>query len=423
MNRIILIGNGFDLAHGLETGYKQFIDCFWRKIIVEEFNKCGRVENDFLTIDAGFRYDESVYIPDYQSFKERLSFSNVQIKFKNNFLKIISENLLSKLQNWVDIEEEYYKLLQKIINKSIPSNEKTYTNIKQLNDDFCRIKKALATYLIEETTKGIGGNAIEFVDNTINENIYSEFELRDFTREGVEQIVNETIKKAQYCLENKDKLEKSADIDIRTQRLLRLQKKDTDYLREKILDCPKGFFHLIPDSVLFLNFNYSNTEELYSKQKYEVSKGVYTTELRINRETIHIHGELENSGNPIIFGYGDEIGKEYAEIENLNDNEFLENIKSIRYSDTGNYKKLLDYINSDKYQIFLFGHSCGLSDRTLLNTLFEHENCVSIKLFYHKKEDGTDNYSDVVRNISRHFKDKTLMRSKIVNKEYSKPLS
>ncbi len=29
MNRIILIGNGFDLAHGLETSYKDFIDDFW----------------------------------------------------------------------------------------------------------------------------------------------------------------------------------------------------------------------------------------------------------------------------------------------------------------------------------------------------------------------------------------------------------
>ena len=29
MNRIILIGNGFDLAHGLKTGYKNFIDNYW----------------------------------------------------------------------------------------------------------------------------------------------------------------------------------------------------------------------------------------------------------------------------------------------------------------------------------------------------------------------------------------------------------
>jgi hypothetical protein len=31
MNRIILIGNGFDLAHGLKTTYNDFIDNYWDK--------------------------------------------------------------------------------------------------------------------------------------------------------------------------------------------------------------------------------------------------------------------------------------------------------------------------------------------------------------------------------------------------------
>ena len=31
MNRIILIGNGFDLAHGLPTSYKEFIDWYWEE--------------------------------------------------------------------------------------------------------------------------------------------------------------------------------------------------------------------------------------------------------------------------------------------------------------------------------------------------------------------------------------------------------
>ena len=68
------------------------------------------------------------------------------------------------------------------------------------------------------------------------------------------------------------------------------------------------------------------------------------------------------------------------------------------------------------------GHSCGISDRTLLNTLFEHDNCLSIKVFYHKKKDGTDDYSNVFRNISRNFNNKAVMREKVVNKQYSQPL-
>ena len=31
MNRIIIIGNGFDLAHGLATRYEDFINWYWEK--------------------------------------------------------------------------------------------------------------------------------------------------------------------------------------------------------------------------------------------------------------------------------------------------------------------------------------------------------------------------------------------------------
>ena len=35
MNRIILIGNGFDLAHELKTSYGDFIDWYWNKVKVK----------------------------------------------------------------------------------------------------------------------------------------------------------------------------------------------------------------------------------------------------------------------------------------------------------------------------------------------------------------------------------------------------
>jgi hypothetical protein len=168
-------------------------------------------------------------------------------------------------------------------------------------------------------------------------------------------------------------------------------------------------------SILFLNFNYTNTDRQYIDYfSHFYQNGI---------ESVHIHGELNNSNNPIIFGYGDEIDDNYKLIEKKNDNRYLENVKSIKYLETDKYKELLNFINSEKYQIFIMGHSCGISDRTLLNTLFEHENSLSIKIFYYKKEDGIDDYSDKVRNISRNFTNKALMRERVVNKKDSEPLS
>lgn len=175
------------------------------------------------------------------------------------------------------------------------------------------------------------------------------------------------------------------------------------------------FFDLIPRETLLLNFNYTNTEYYY-KNPDKFDKETTTI---IN----HIHGSLDHRDkNPMIFGFGDELDGDYKLLENLNENKYLENIKSIRYLETANYKNLLEFINSDSFQIFIAGHSCGTSDRTLLNAMFEHPNCKSIKVFYHEIGENQDNYSDIVRNISRNFNNKTLMRDKVVNKTFCEPL-
>ena len=52
----------------------------------------------------------------------------------------------------------------------------------------------------------------------------------------------------------------------------------------------------------------------------------------------------------------------------------------------------------------------------MLNEIFEHNNCKSIKVFYYRREDGTDDFTEKTYEISRHFKDKGLMRKKLVPK-------
>lgn len=70
------------------------------------------------------------------------------------------------------------------------------------------------------------------------------------------------------------------------------------------------------------------------------------------------------------------------------------------------------------------GHSCGLSDRVLLNSVFENENCKSIKIYYYQKSKEANDYFEKVLDISRHFKpeSKNEMRLKIVPFVDCKPL-
>ena len=200
------------------------------------------------------------------------------------------------------------------------------------------------------------------------------------------------------------------DVEDQMQTLQEFKRKDYDEITRfsKVVENDFLLESLsFPNRILVLNFNYTNTESLYTDNKNGV-------------DVVHIHGELNNPDS-IIFGYGDELDDDYKNMRKTNNNEFLRNIKSIRYLESEKYREVLKFIESSPYQICILGHSCGNSDRTLLNTLFEHRNCVSIKPYYYQKG-GNDNYMDLIENISRNFTDMKLMRDLVVNKKFCSPL-
>lgn len=136
-------------------------------------------------------------------------------------------------------------------------------------------------------------------------------------------------------------------------------------------------------------------------------------ENRITNYPINIHGTLTNSDNPIIFGYGDENSDKYKELEKLGDNDLLKNFKTFQYLRANKYKKVLGLLeSSEEIYIQLIGHSCGLCDRALLRTIFQHDNVKFIESVYYK-----DNlkYFENLYNISRIFDDNILMREKIIS--------
>ena len=144
MNRIILIGNGFDLAHGLKTSYKDFMDDYWENEIdeIQKWIKTNYDKEKYYDIDIQIhsRNIDFLSLKDpkdiegkgynkliswlVQASKVKLTnddpFSDgssklAGIEYRNKFLERITDKY--SLENWIDIEREYFEALKECLNK------------------------------------------------------------------------------------------------------------------------------------------------------------------------------------------------------------------------------------------------------------------------------------------------------------------
>jgi hypothetical protein len=410
MNRLFIIGNGFDLAHGLKTKYSDFINDFWKNlelktrddlIYLNPQRKMKPLNNEKITNYYSFMTEllESADIPNLEvdRYKDMIKVSGYRtvdlFRFNNEFFKTIT--LKNGIENWVDIEREYYYQLKKIVKterepkESDDSfNSRIREQVLKLNSEFEQIKDLFEQYLKEKIEPCISKNLIK-------EEIITLFDVVEY-KKG--QALNNYLE--EFPKEDHELLLKENEL-----------LKDLYYynIEEKIINGELG------NKTIFLNFNYTRLINEYIN--------CYRHDLY---NQIQIHGKIGDKNNKINFGFGDEMDEDYKMIENLDENEFLRNFKSFGYLQNSNYKNLLDFIELGKFQVIIMGHSCGISDRTMLNTIFEHPNCRSIKPFYYqwKDEEGIthDNFTELVQNISRHFNKKKQMREKVINKSLCQPL-
>lgn len=407
MNRLVIVGNGFDLAHGLPTGYCDFINDFWGNIseryndeiykrliyinVEQEFflRKCkAKTYKEFSNhVNNFFQERGYSYALLKDSFKVLNGRGNEVIIFKINNVFFEEINKVYSFQNWVDIENEYYRLL-----KDCLKEENSNLRVKKLNKEFAEVKKLLEAYLNEAVN---GRYEFEYIDscNEIS-NIFKVMPSYLKTRSDKEYM--EVFSKSDH-----EDLIAFDDMIY-----------EADGRGELHNELKSG---KINHATVFLNFNYTKTIDVYLDAIDNIP-GAFG-----KIDQIQIHGRLNDKFNRVNFGFGDEMDDDYKNIEKKDDNEYLRNIKSFQYLQNSNYRKMLDFIDGEKFQVYIMGHSCGLSDRILLNKIFEHHNCRSIKVFYYKNGDW-DNYTEIVQNISRHFNKKEMMREKIVNKSFCQPL-
>ena len=319
MNRIVIIGNGFDLAHGLKTSYGDFI----KDVLNKSINLDKEIRKEL--IDVGQLLSEQ---QSYEFIKENFSKINSiaatpssgSLNFTNNLFREMLETYF--LADWLDIERLYFNYINKRTIK-----------IDVVNREFEMIKKYLEIYLSNQILKDGFNPMMEF---------YKIFE------EGN------------------------------------------------------------PESLLLLNFNYTPTLQKYFSGIAIKSKMI-----------LNIHGELNSEKNPMIFGYGDETNPQYKSIVNKDDNRWLTNLKRQQYNLANPYEQLIQVLNQGKkIEVFVIGHSLGMSDKSLLNQILDHDSVSTIKLFYYKDRKGyrklNDNLSRIVNSNTYNNKIVSLPNSKII---------
>lgn len=372
VNRLILIGNGFDLAHGLKTGYNDFIIWYLNQafdkaqnsfqyddelmtVTVRDVNTLYALRGPKVDTIAAFVnhfYHEGFY---KMIGHHTLKFQGWNNDFHNPFEINIKSNLLYTLLSdcssakWVDIENNFYDQLKASL--IMANAEEKNMMVADLNKSLTVLIAHLQNYLKTINT--------DTVVDEYHALLNSPFDPSDFIDEEFQYL-------------------------------------DMHYLQ----------------STHVLNFNYTSTVEKYVNGYQPAGQPI---------EINYIHGKLGEKDNPIIFGFGDELDKDYVGFELERTKGIFEYIKSFWYFRTSNYHNLIRFIDESPYQIFILGHSCGLSDRTMLNMVFEHQNCKSIKIFYYKNG-AFNNYTPITQEISRHFRDKQQMRKKIIPFDRSIPM-
>lgn len=424
MNRIVLIGNGFDLAHGLKTSYQDFINWYWEQRVHAIWSDSIAVSKDCLCelrikggngIDTFFAFFWSNQVKlgnmDGCSIIRYMRETGVlDIKYVP-FFENITKSIETK--GWVDIENEYYALL-----KQYAFGSPLVGSIEELNGQLKKIQELLVEYL----------NRLKYTiepKKELRRTIYAPIQEREVSTKGLAsyyEYINSWLNIDEnpfyehidnynpiygFRWDSVNRIRKDIMDEIKEENI---DPNDNEKIAHRVIDCRQLDSAYLPQNVLLVNFNYTPV----AKQ--------YFIEPQNNFQYVNIHGNIEHSES-VIFGYGDDLDDRYKDIQNKNDKEYLKYIKSFHYSESDNYRRILQFADADNFQIYIMGHSCGNSDRTLLNTLFEHKNCVSIKPFYHIDKDGKDNYMEIVQNIARNFTDMKLMRDRVVNKTYTEAFS
>lgn len=364
---ILVIGNGFDLAHGLPTKYTDFLE--FTKVIKRVINA-----RDFGKIEWGAIHP---------SIKKMIIF-NMENKENNLFSKekiwkdFLDDNVwidyflqcnTYQKENWIDFETEISNVI-----KSIDNDMKKGGLDIQIDD--------LSNQCLKERYLFKGYDSL-FVNANGEEGGKQEITFRCL-KDCLLDDLNKFIRAFEiYLTEYVEKIDINFFSSDIVKSFMILYKKDDNYESDKNK---------------IINFNYTNTFKRHYLHKY----GIYADGDDI--DYIHGKADINNTieSNNMVLGIDEYLSddRKNKEIEYIDFKKFYQRI----YKQTGcKYKKWIDEIRADKsknHSLAIFGHSLDVTDKDVFRELILNDN-VYTTIFYPDKDELGRKIANLVKVIGQ----------------------
>jgi len=428
-DKIVILGNGFDLRHFLPTKYNHLITILR---VIEDMNFGNEVENDFEDIFGTlFKEKDKLFfekINEYYETKniyfETKKLKSIQERIKINswfqYLKSVEDN---KIESWIDFETEIIRVL------SVLSNYFELFNNEKLGKIRDKIQLRDKVYF------GIYKHSEEiFFKNKFQKNILGFFKLINI------QNSNYSLLNDDYLVVIDDEIQYFKEKEFFDLIYISLEEFVSifnDYL-EKIINTfyrnfkseKKENFIKSNNQFLFdkvykiFSFNYTNTyHNLYKSDNSNDNLLRNLTRFEKFKGIDFLHGKsIENLDNDlenlkIVLGVNDidsllknhklfQFTKYFQKLHKNTDYLFLDDIiKNIK-------KGLTQY----KIDFIFWGHSLDISDKDYISDVFyivDNNSLCRIKILYHNISGKADQLKNLLNIIDKNIIE-SMMKNKIL---------
>lgn len=336
---ILILGNGFDLAHDLPTRYSDFLR-FCQDIDDIFFS------NDEYDIINGYRTSRIIknYFNSYDEFKDNIYIKEINNCISSNiwynYFQHIYKHKMIRGENWIDFESEISDVIQ-FLDKNCKTLSYSFSDINFEKDNM---------------PPGFESKSIKLRE-LVKEYFMTNKPIRKLRKLLYDDLSRLSYALRIYLLNFVENLEiKTFSPDLKNLQI--------DYV---------------------LNFNYTNTFQSIYKSKAEI---------------FHIHGNCQNDENNLVLGI-DEYWSESERNHHTDYTIFKKFAQRIQKRTGKQHYDFLLSLKSDniKSKVYVFGHSLAETDKDILE-MFLADDDFEVTIFCKDKETEGEYIANMIKICS-----------------------